>query len=100
MKPSAPLVRFSKAPGERGLFTLSELKTTELESLVARSCEFRRQGPPGYSGPEDYRARRSQSRAASHLGANLGLRAARHQLHWQVFQTVHHNGAEPPRFAI
>jgi ornithine carbamoyltransferase/carbamoyltransferase len=28
------------ATEERGLFTLSELKTTELESLVARSCEL------------------------------------------------------------
>lgn len=28
------------ATGERGLFTLSELKMTELESLVARSCEL------------------------------------------------------------
>jgi ornithine carbamoyltransferase/carbamoyltransferase len=28
------------AAGERGLFTLSELKTTELDSLIARSCEL------------------------------------------------------------
>lgn len=28
------------ATGERGLFTLSDLKTAELESLVARSCEL------------------------------------------------------------